>query len=109
MIDDVSTPKDDHFEKEITHNINLKTRRQAVNSIIRLESHAVTEIQLCDALIGAVAYGYKVQLGIIARPNPEKLELVKHTEKRIGVPRLSTQLNRRLNTDVCFTIKEVRS
>lgn len=107
LADDISTPKDDHFEREITHKIKLKTRRQAVNSIIRLESHAVTEIQLCDVLIGAIAYSYKVKSHIIKRPNPEKLELVKHIQRRVGVPALSTSLNRRLNNDICFMVKEV--
>jgi hypothetical protein len=107
LADDVSTPKDDHFEKEIQRKIKLKTRRQAINSIIRLESHAVTEIQLVDVLIGAVAYSYKIQLGIISKPNKEKLALVKHIQKCAGVPALSTQLDRKLKNNIRFTIREI--
>jgi hypothetical protein len=107
LADDVSSPKDDHFEKEITRKIKLKTRRQAVNSIIRLESHAVTEIQLCDVLIGTVAYAYKVQFGIITRPNKQKIELVKHVQNCIGIPALSTSFDRKVKNDIRFTVKEV--
>ncbi|MFI5270599.1 MAG: DUF3800 domain-containing protein [Candidatus Saccharimonadales bacterium] len=108
LADDVSTPKDDHFEREINRKVKQKTRRNAVNSIIRLESHAVTEIQLCDVILGAVAYSYKIQLGIITRPNKEKLELVKHIQKCLRVPALSTQMDRKLKNNIRFTIKEVK-
>ncbi|HUS25958.1 MAG TPA: DUF3800 domain-containing protein [Nevskiaceae bacterium] len=106
LADDLSTPKDDHFEKEIRHKIKLKTRRSALNSLIRLESHAVTEIQLCDVLLGALAYAYKIEMGIIINPNKAKLQLVKHIQKKLKVPALSTPIDRKPKNGIRFVIKE---
>jgi hypothetical protein len=107
LADDVSTPKDDHFEKEISRKIKQKTRRQALNSIIRLESHAVTEIQLVDVILGSIAYSYKIQKDIIKKPNKSKLDLVKHIQKCVGIPSLSTPVDRKMKNGMHFTIKEI--
>jgi hypothetical protein len=108
LADDVSTPKADHFEREIHSKVRQMTRRNAVTSIIRLESHAVTEIQLCDVLLGCVAYAYKVQYGLV-KPNREKLELVKHLQKKIGVPALSTPFDRRIKNGITFKVTEKKT
>jgi hypothetical protein len=108
LADDVSTPKADHFEREIRGKVRRMTRRNAVTSIIRLESHAVTEIQLCDVLLGCVAYAYKVQHGLV-KPNKEKLELVKHLQKKIGVPALSTPFDRHIKNGITFKVTEKKA
>src|SRR5581483_1539562 len=104
LADDVSSPKSDHFEREIRSKIRTKTRRNALTSLIRLESHAVTEIQLCDVILGAVAYGYKIHMGIVKSPDKAKLQLVKHIQKQVGVPALSIAMERRVKNGIRFAI-----
>ena len=62
LADDVSTSdKDDKFEQDVRLRIKKRTRRNALFGIARLESHAVSEIQMTDLLIGTVAYAFKMQ------------------------------------------------
>jgi len=107
LADDLSTSKTDHFEREIKTKVKKITRRNAVTSIIRLESHAVTEIQVCDVLLGTVAYAFKVENGLIT-PSKAKLQLVKHLQKKLRVPALSTSLDRKIK-GVRFKLTEINS
>ena len=97
LADDLSTSKDNHFEKEIKARAKKLTRRNAITNIIRLESHAVTEIQVCDVILGTIAYAFKIEMGIVKKPNRAKLQLVKHLQKKIKVPALSVDLDRKSN------------
>ena len=106
LADDVSTAKADRFEKEIRAKVKKIMRRHAITSIIRLESHAVTEIQLVDVLLGAVAFAYKVDSGEIRNPNRAKLQLVKHIQKQVRVPAIAVPLERRVRGGVRFKISE---
>lgn len=106
LADDVSTSKDNHFEKEIKAKIKSVTRRNAISSIIRLESHAVTEIQLVDVLLGAVAYAYKIEHGLVS-PDKAKLQLVKHIQKKLRIPALSTEFERKVKKGIKFKVKQV--
>jgi hypothetical protein len=108
LADDVSTPKADHFEREIRAKVRKITRRNAVTSIIRLESHAVTEIQLCDVLLGCVAYAYKVQYNLV-KPSKDKLELMKYLQKKIGIPALSTSFERRIKNGIVCKVQEIKA
>ncbi len=107
LADDLSTSKDDHFEREIKSKAKQITRRNAVTNIIRLESHAVTEIQVCDVLLGIIAYAFKVEMGIIDNPNKAKLQLVKHLQKKLRVNFISTDLDRKVK-GVRIKIKEFK-
>ena len=107
LADDVSTSKANHFERDMKSKIKQLTRRNAVSSIIRLESHAVTEIQLVDVLLGAVAYAFKIDQGLV-KPDKAKLQLVKHIQNKIHVPALSTDLDRRVKNGVKFRVKEIK-
>jgi hypothetical protein len=107
LADDVSTPKANHFEKEIRSKIKSVTRRNALTSIIRLESHAVTEIQLVDVLIGTVVYAFKIDNGFIKNPDKAKLQLVKHVQKKLQVLALSNDMERRVRNGVKFKVKEI--
>lgn len=107
LADDVSTSKDNHFEREVKDKIKRVTRRNAVSSIIRLESHAVTEIQLVDVLLGAVAYAFKVENGLL-KPSKAKIQIVKHIQKHLRVPVLAADMERKVKNGVKFKIKEIR-
>jgi hypothetical protein len=106
LADDVSTSKTNNFEKEIKTKIKRVTRRNAISSIIRLESHAVTEIQLVDVLIGTVAYAFKIEQGLV-KPDKAKLQLVKHLQKKLRVPVLSIDMERRVKKGIKFKITKV--
>lgn len=108
LADDVSTSKANHFEKDIRAKVKQITRRNAVSSIIRLESHAVTEIQLVDVLLGAVAYAFKVDQGLIPKPNKAKLQLVKRIQKNLRVPALAIDMERRVKNGIRFKVREIK-
>jgi hypothetical protein len=107
LADDLSTSKTDHFEREIKAKVKKMTRRNAVASIIRLESHAVTEIQVCDVILGTIAYAFKVENGLVT-PSKAKLQLVKYLQKKLRIPALSTSLDRKVK-GVRFKVTEINS
>lgn len=90
LADDVSTSKDDKFERMLREAVKRKQRRNALFGIARLESHAVSEIQIVDVLLGLVAYAYKIKLGIVSGSGA-KLRLLKHLQRKLGVAELSRE------------------
>lgn len=106
LADDISTPKHNRFEKEIRNKVKAKLRRNAINNIVRLESHAVTEIQLTDVLIGTVVYSYKVQMGLVKKPQNAKIQLVKHLQKLLHINKLSSPMETKVKNGIRFAIKE---
>lgn len=108
LADDVSTPKSDNFEKEVKEKIKDRTRRNALFGICRLESHAVSEVQMADVLIGAVAYAFKIKYGLV-KPSPKnaKFQLVKYIQKLLDQPALSETFERRMRAGRKFQVKEV--
>jgi hypothetical protein len=107
LADDVSTSKDDNFEKEVRAKVKSQVRRNALGTIVRMESHAVTEIQLCDILLGAVAYSYKIDNKLI-KINRNKLEVVKHLQKKLRVPVISAELDMKTKKGGRFVILEIK-
>lgn len=104
LADDVSTNNiNDKFEAMVRYRIKKVTNRNALFGICRLESHAVTEIQVCDVLLGAVAYGYKMSAGSV-RTKSAKAKLVKYIQQKLNTPRLDTDLNLKLKNGVIFNI-----
>jgi hypothetical protein len=71
----------------------------------RLESHAVSEIQLCDVMLGTIAYAYKIKHGLV-KAKQGKVDIVKHLQKRLGVDLISESLDRKLPGKKRFTITE---
>lgn len=106
LADDVSTSKDDKFEKTIREEVKRKQRRNALYGIARLESHAVTEIQVVDVLLGLVSYAYKIKLGIVRGSGP-KLRLLKHVQKKLNVQELSAAQEVKLRRGELFEINEM--
>ncbi len=96
LADDVSTAIDDSFEKEMKAQVKATLRRNALFGVFRLESHAISEIQLVDVLLGIIAYSFKVRDGQIqSGPMNAKLDLVKYFQAKIGVSSISTSFYHR--------------
>jgi len=107
LADDVSTAIDDSFEKEMKEKVKSILRRNALFGVFRLESHAISEIQLTDVLLGTVAYAFKVREGLIqSGPANAKLDLVKYFQTRMGVRNLSTSFNNRIRKGVQVKVIE---
>lgn len=111
IADDVTTPKDDDFEKVVKKKVKMRLRRKALFGIIRAESHAFSEIQLVDVLLGSVAYAFKVKNRLIKinkKQNP-KIRIVKQIQTSLGIPYLSESLTRKLPNKTQFVIREFGS
>lgn len=65
LADFVTTPKNIRFEVDVKHDINKNLDRLAIGGIHRVDSKGVNIIQIVDLLIGAVAYSYKRDLGLV--------------------------------------------
>ena len=104
LADDVSTSdKDDKFEQDVRARIRQVHRRNALYGICRLESHAVSEIQLADVLIGAVAYAFKMKEDLVPK-NSAKAQLVKYIQTKMNVYALADEHELRLKNGVFIKI-----
>lgn len=106
LADDVSTRSiDDRFEHMVRDRIRRVARRNALFGICRLESHAVSELQLCDVLIGLVAYAHKMKAGLVPTKSA-KAQLVKYLQKKLNVFSLAQDTNLQLRNKIMFCIKD---
>lgn len=105
LADDVSTSKDDQFEKVVKEKVKMRLRRNAVFGVARLESHAITEIQMTDVLLGIVAYSFKVKFGLV-KAKGAKLEMVKYIQKKLSIDKLSATQLRKMRGGLRFSIEE---
>lgn len=105
LADDVSTSKDDHFEKVVKEKVKMRLRRNAVFGVARLESHAITEIQMTDVLLGIVAYSFKVKFGLV-KAKGAKLEMVKYVQKKLSIDKLSETQVRKMRGGLRFSVEE---
>lgn len=105
LADDVSTSKSDRFEKIVKDKVKMRLRRNAVFGVARLESHAVSEIQMCDVLLGTVAYAFKIKFGLV-KARGAKVEMVKYLQKKLAVSRISANVDKKLRGGVHFSVEE---
>jgi hypothetical protein len=106
LADDVSTnDKDDHFEHMVRDRIRSVTRRNALFGICRLESHAVSEIQLTDVLVGTTNYAFKMREGLVSTRGP-KAQLVKYLQVKLNVSLLAETQERKMRNKVYFSVVE---
>lgn len=89
----------------VRNRIRLVTRRNALFGICRIESHAVTELQICDVLIGAVAYAHKMRVGSVSTRGP-KAQLVKYLQQKLNVNSLSRNLDLHLHNGLVFCVTQ---
>lgn len=105
LADDVSTSdKEDRFEQVVRDQVRRAHRRNALFGIARLESHAVSEIQLADILVSSVAYAFKMKEGLVSTRGI-KAQLVKYIQKKMNVYELANDAQLRLKNGVYFAIK----
>lgn len=108
IADDVTTPKDDNFEKQIKETIKSKLRRNALFGIVRAESHAFTLLQMADVLIGLCAFAFKIKYKQIIPENKNpKLRVLKYLQTKLNEPILSKTMDRRLSYGRIFKVTEV--
>jgi Protein of unknown function (DUF3800) len=88
IADDISRPKSDNFEKKIKTKIKKKINRNALFGIVRVESHAISELQLVDVLLGLVGYSYKLKYNKES-PSKVKLHMLKHLQEKLKINLLS--------------------
>lgn len=105
LADDVSTSKDDKFEKVVKEKVKMRLRRNAVFGVARLESHAITEIQMTDVLLGIVAYAFKVKFGMV-KGKGAKLEMVKYLQKKLNIDKLSETQKIKKRGGLRFCVEE---
>lgn len=105
LADDVSTSKNDRFEKVVKERVKKRLRRNAVFGVARLESHAITEIQMTDVLLGIVAYSFKVKFGMV-KANGAKLQMVKYLQKKLMVEKLSESQQHKMRGGLRFSVEE---
>lgn len=108
IADDITTPKDDVFEKDVKKKVRARLRRNALFGIIRAESHAFCELQMVDILLGSVSYAFKIKNKLIITPNKNnpKLRLVKLIQRHLNIQLLSESLERKMSNGRYFKIKE---
>jgi len=106
IADDVNTPKSDNFEKEVKKKVKNKVDRNALFGIVRVESHAVSEIQMVDVLLGLVGYAFKIKYGLLREKKPAKLRLLKEVQNLLGVKILAIDLKKKIKGGGAFEIKE---
>ena len=63
--------------------------------VLRVDSKGVSLVQVADLLMGAVAYAYKVDAGLILSPNRSKAILAEQIAALVGAPRLCEPIRTR--------------
>lgn len=105
LADDVSTnDKEDKFEQDVRNMIKRVHRRNALFGIARLESHAVSEIQLADILVSSVAYSFKMKHRLVSSRST-KAKLVRYIQGKVNTFELAQDMGLRLKNGVYFAIK----
>ena len=106
LADDVSTNSiNDKFESMVRDRVRKVTRRNALFGICRLESHAVTELQICDVLVGVVAYAHKMATGSVSTRSA-KAQLVRYVQRKLNVFSLSQEHNLHLQNGIMFCVTQ---
>jgi hypothetical protein len=86
IADEYSTPPGETFEENVRDYVNKKIRRKAVAGVCRMRSTGVDLLQLIDLFIGAIAYEYKAESGIVGLADYKpKTQLLNHIKQRAGV------------------------
>ena len=86
VADEYSTPPGHSFEENVRDYVNRKVRRQAVAGVCRMRSSGVDLLQLIDLILGAVAYDYKADRGVVGLGGYKpKVRLLEHLKNVLGI------------------------
>lgn len=86
LADNMSTPTNVDFEGELRRAVSA--RGKMIGAVLRVDSKGVGLVQVADVLMGAVAYSYKLNAGLIASPNVAKVHLADLIRSHVGASRL---------------------
>jgi hypothetical protein len=84
LADEYSTPPGETFEENVRELVERRLQRGAISGVCRMRSTGVDLFQILDVLLGAVAYDYKLNAGLIGGNNP-KMRMLTHIKNRFGV------------------------
>ncbi|HEV2250275.1 MAG TPA: hypothetical protein VGT60_07200 [Candidatus Limnocylindria bacterium] len=86
LADEYSTPAHVTFEEDFQKHVEDKFQRRAIIGVCRMRSTGVDLFQVLDLLVGAVAYDYKLQAGLVdAATRSPKRELLMHILGGFGI------------------------
>lgn len=86
LADEYSTPPTVTFEENIRTLIEQRLGRKALNGVCRMRSTGVDLFQILDLLLGAVAYDYKKNAGLLTgSANNPKGKLLRYIKFKAGV------------------------
>ncbi len=94
IMDDLSVPKGTQFEALVKRKINRnqKFEHNPALGVIRAYSKGVEMIQLADLLLGAVAYEFKLNAGLIPGPGDAKKSVLSNVIKKARVKSLASDV-----------------
>jgi hypothetical protein len=86
LADEYSTPSNQRFEENLRAHIDQRLGRRAVTGVCRMRSIGVDTFQILDLLLGAVAYDYKGDAGLLTgSPTNPKGQLLAFIKNELGV------------------------
>jgi len=74
--------------------VREKIKRNALFGIVRVESHAISELQLVDVLLGSVGYAFKLKYNN-QPPSKGKLAVLKHIQNKLNINIMSESFKKR--------------
>ena len=99
LADEYSTPPAVTFEENVRTLVEQRLGRRAITGVCRMRSTGVDLFQVLDVLLGAVAYDYKRNAGLLtgSAHNP-KGKLLRFIKRKVGVQTfVGGHRNRRVN------------
>ena len=109
LADDISNPKSDNYEEYIKEKVKASTRRNALFGICRVESHAISAIQMVDVLLGTIAYGFKIKHNLIkSNRNNAKFKLLKYVQRKLNAVFIAESRDYLLRGNKRFCINEYK-
>ena len=84
LADEYSSPPTETFEENLKAQVDKRLQRDAICGVCRMGSTGVDLFSILDILLGAVAYDYKLNAGLITGHNP-KMRMLTHIKNRFGI------------------------
>lgn len=87
LADNYSTPDHVQFEDDLRSQVNRRTARLAITSVVRLDSRSADGLQVVDMLTSAAAFEFRATSGLANEASP-KGKMSKHVRDLLGVESL---------------------
>lgn len=92
LADNYSTPDHVSFEEDLRNQVNRRTGRMALTSVVRLDSKSSDGLQVVDLLTSASAFEFRANAGL-ASGNSPKAEMAAHVRSALGVSSMLSGLH----------------